>query len=266
MATNDASGGTYVARRRFLTRRKVFVSGGLMIILAVAFLAYVYPGDGVSTTDFSSLPTAAIVPLPLPDGKLSMPAFMLTGNNYSREEWRTAIRRMRSMGVQIPALGQVSWVDLEPEPGQYRWGYLETAMGVLEEEKSDMKVCADIAMFINPNLDGVPHLPKDLEGKPFDDAAVIERLSDLYLKFLDRFGPRVAYLFNHAAVLAEALGIYLGAISGTLWNPPIVRFMAANAGSSGLLTSDGRAKPAARVWCEAAAEYYRYRREADWLK
>lgn len=41
----------------------------------------------------------------LPDGKLGMVAYMLTRNDQSEETWRTTLRHMRQMGVQVPEIG-----------------------------------------------------------------------------------------------------------------------------------------------------------------
>lgn len=57
---------------------------------------------------------------------------------------------------------------------------------------------------------------------------------------------------------ATALGAYLAGISG---NPLGAGYFAANMGSRGLLTHDGRTKPAAQAWCEEAAPYYRARQQ-----
>lgn len=176
----------------------------VLVLICVSFcLTSCSINNSKSYKSFSELPTSDIKYEQLPNGKLSVSVYMLTGDARSREDWKTALERLSKMGVQILALGQIKWVEMEPEPYKYKWGYVETVFDVLEDENIDMEVSADIGMFINPDLNNVPRLPKDLERKAFDDPAVIDRLSQLYLKFLERFGKRVKYVFNHAENCSE---------------------------------------------------------------
>jgi hypothetical protein len=134
----------------------------------------------------------------LPDGKLAMVAHMLTGNDEPEQRWRTTLREMRAMRVQVVEIGQISWADLEPKPGRYRWGYAELVLRINQEENLGLEFVADIGMFINPGLDGVPKLPKHLKDRAFDDPEVIRGLGALYEKFLQLPGAgRVVYLFQH---------------------------------------------------------------------
>lgn len=148
--------------------------------------------------DFETLHTGKIHPVALPDGKLAMVAFMLTGKDKSEKEWRETLRHMRALGVQVVEIGQIGWTDIERSPGKYDWSYAERMLKINKEDKLGLQFVADIGMFINPGLDGVPKLPAYLKDKAFDDPLVIKALSNLYRSFLSLPGAEsVGYLFQH---------------------------------------------------------------------
>jgi hypothetical protein len=160
-----------------------------------------------SLVPFESLPTSGIRPAPLPDGKLAMVAYMLTGSDQTEATWRKALQQMRALGVQVVEIGQIAWHDIETQPGMYRWGYAETVLRINQEDKLGLEIVTDL-MFVNPGLDSVPRLPAHLEGLAFDDPQVVESLSRLYEAYLALPGADATrYLFQHfenaAAVVAD---------------------------------------------------------------
>lgn len=177
-----------------LRRRRVILTLAIFLLLPVAASRL----GGGDARPFEALPLADLRAHDLPDGKLAMVAFMLNGSDQSEDTWRTTLRRMRQMGVQVVEIGQIAWSDMEPEPRRYRWGYAETLLRINEEEGLGLEFVADIGMFINPGLDGRARLPEHLAGKAYDDPAVVEALAGLYEAFLRLRGAgRVTYLFQH---------------------------------------------------------------------
>ena len=58
------------------------------------------------------------------------------GGDYNPEQWPESVwhddvRLMREAGVNIVTLGVFSWARLEPQPGQYEFGWLDTIMDLL---------------------------------------------------------------------------------------------------------------------------------------
>lgn len=181
--------------------RTVGATLGLILVPAVGMQAVERP---TAVFAFNSLQPVAAPSLP--NGKVAMVAYMLTGSEQSEETWRTTLRRMKAMGVRVVEIGQLRWDDNEPEPGKYKWGYGETVLRINKEENLGLEFIADIGMFINPGLDGVPKLPGHLEGKAYDDPAMIDALGDLYEAFLKLpGGESITYLFNHFENAPDAI-------------------------------------------------------------
>lgn len=134
----------------------------------------------------------------LSNGKLAMVAFMLEGKDKTEKEWTDALKKMKSMGVQVVEIGQISWTDTEPKKGKYNWTYAEKVLKINKEEKLGLTFIADIGMFINPGLNGEPKVPGYLKGLDFDDPKVITALSNMYKSFFKLDGSdSVQYLFQH---------------------------------------------------------------------
>ena len=131
-------------------------------------------------------------------GKIGMVAYMLEGKKKSEKDWLAALTGMKELGVQVVEVGQLSWVDLEPEEGKYNWTYAEKVLRINKEKNLGFSIVADIGMFINPGLNGKPKLPGYLKKLDFDDPRVIKALSNLYIEFLKLEGAdNVHYLFQH---------------------------------------------------------------------
>lgn len=168
-----------------------------MILVAVLLALTVNSCYGAEDGKFEEV-AKDIKAIELKNGKLGMVAYMLTGENEKEDKWRTTLRRMRKMGVQVVELGQIAWEKMEPAPGKYNWTYTDTVLRINKEEDLGLEFVADIGMFINPHLNGVPKLPKYLEGLEYDDAKVILSLSNLYREFLKLPGAdKVKYVFQH---------------------------------------------------------------------
>jgi hypothetical protein len=143
------------------------------------------------------LPTAAIHPVALPDGRLAMSAFMLGGERQSDEKWRDALRQMKAMGVQAVEIGQIAWHEIEKKQGRYDWKYADRVLRINQEQGLGLEIIVDF-MFINPGLNNVPQLPAYLKGRSFDDPEVIDGLSRLYEAYFQLPGAgSTRWLFQH---------------------------------------------------------------------
>ena len=63
---------------------------------------------------------------------------VLYGGDYNPEQWpeevwREDVRLMREAGVNLVSLGIFSWAKLEPRPGEYHFGWLDSIMDLLHE-------------------------------------------------------------------------------------------------------------------------------------
>lgn len=54
-------------------------------------------------------------------------------DQWSEEVWREDIRLMIDAGVNMVSFPVFSWPQLEPRPGEYEWGWLDTLMDMLHE-------------------------------------------------------------------------------------------------------------------------------------
>ncbi|WP_259402671.1 beta-galactosidase [Microbispora sp. H10670] len=52
---------------------------------------------------------------------------------WDRATWREDVRLMREAGVNLVSLGIFAWVAIEPEPGEYEFGWLDEVMDLLHE-------------------------------------------------------------------------------------------------------------------------------------
>src|ERR1700750_3199565 len=60
------------------------------------------------------------------------------GGDYNPEQWpeatwREDVRLMREAGVTLVSVGIFSWALLEPAPGRFEFGWLDTVMDLLHE-------------------------------------------------------------------------------------------------------------------------------------
>jgi beta-galactosidase len=51
--------------------------------------------------------------------------------HWSESWWAEDARRMRELGITFVRIGEFAWSRLEPEPGRFRWDWLDRAMDVL---------------------------------------------------------------------------------------------------------------------------------------
>ncbi|WP_433205924.1 beta-galactosidase [Dactylosporangium sp. CS-047395] len=63
---------------------------------------------------------------------------LLFGGDWNPEQWPPQVwaedvRLMRAAGVNAATVGVFAWAALEPEPGQYTFGWLDTVLGLLHD-------------------------------------------------------------------------------------------------------------------------------------
>lgn len=120
---------------------------------------------------------------------------MKLGCCYYPEHWPEAIwaedaRRMAAMGLQLVRIGEFAWSRIEPEPGQYDWGWLDRAIDTLAG--AGLKVILGTPTATPPKwlVDRMPDMVAiDEQGRPRG------------------FGSRRHYCFSHEGYRAECCRI-----------------------------------------------------------
>lgn len=110
------------------------------------------------------------------------------GEEFDLEAYRQAVVEARDVGVQATHTN-LTWAELEPEPGQYEWFLSDAILDTLTLEGLRLSTVIE---FIHTSVPGA--FPPDLEGRPFDDPEVIARAVDFTLAFLERYREQVDYL------------------------------------------------------------------------
>lgn len=107
--------------------------------------------------------------------------------HWSEATWQEDARRMTELGLKLIRIGEFAWSKLEPEPGNYKWAWLDRAIDTLGEKGLDVVLGTPSATPPRWMLDRYPDmLALDANG----DAR--------------KFGSRRHYCFSHAAYRAEA--------------------------------------------------------------
>ena len=103
--------------------------------------------------------------------------------HWPREIWKDDARRMVELGLTWVRIGEFSWGQLEPEPGEYRFDWLDDAIEVLGD--AGLKVVLGTPTATPPRwmIDRHPDmLAIDVEGRP------------------RKFGSRRHYCFSHEVI------------------------------------------------------------------
>jgi len=106
--------------------------------------------------------------------------------HWPEERWAEDARRMRGMGLSLVRIGEFAWSRLEPEPGQYDWGWLDRAIDTLQA--AGLKVILGTPTATPPKwlVDRMPDMVAiDEQGRPRG------------------FGSRRHYCFSHEGYRAE---------------------------------------------------------------
>ena len=95
--------------------------------------------------------------------------------------WKRDAEQMASLGIRWVRLGEFAWSPLEPEPGQFRFDWLDRAMDLLLGAGLQLMLGTPSAAPPRWMLDRFPDmLAEDAQGQP------------------RRFGSRRHYCFSHA--------------------------------------------------------------------
>lgn len=120
---------------------------------------------------------------------------MRLGTCYYPEHWPEAwwaedAARMVAMGLSRVRIGEFAWSRIEPEPGQYDWGWLDRAIAALADAGLGIILGTPTATPPKWLVDAMPDMVAvDAQGKP------------------RRFGSRRHYCFSHLGYRAEAARI-----------------------------------------------------------
>ncbi len=95
--------------------------------------------------------------------------------------WKRDAEQMASLGIRWVRLGEFAWSQLEPEPGQFRFDWLDRAMDLLLGAGLQLMLGTPSAAPPRWMLDRFPDmLAEDAQAQP------------------RRFGSRRHYCFSHA--------------------------------------------------------------------
>ena len=120
---------------------------------------------------------------------------MKLGTCYYPEHWPEALweedaRRMTEAGLSCVRIGEFAWSRIEPAPGQFNWGWLDRAIGMLGQAGLGVILGTPTATPPKWLVDSMPDmLALDQQGQP------------------RRFGSRRHYCFSHMGFRAEAVRI-----------------------------------------------------------
>lgn len=117
---------------------------------------------------------------------------MKLGCCYFPEHWPEAMwaqdaARMRDMGLDLVRIGEFAWSRIEPQPGQFDWGWLDRAIATLDGAGLKIILCTPTATPPKWLVDTMPDMVAlDEQGRPRG------------------FGSRRHYCFSHQGYRAHS--------------------------------------------------------------
>lgn len=177
------------------------------------------------------------------DSPSPLPPVMQLGVCYYPEHWPESqwvddARRMREIGLTRVRIGEFAWSRIEPEPGQYDWGWLDRAIETLHDAGLGIILGTPTATPPKWLVDSMPDMiVVDRDGRP------------------RRFGSRRHYCFSHIGYRRQAARITRAMAERYGHHPAIVAWQTDNEyGCHDTVQSFSPAALAAfRVWL---AEHY----------
>lgn len=100
--------------------------------------------------------------------------------HWPEDVWADDARRMREMGLSLVRIGEFAWSRIEPEPGRFDWGWLDSAIETLADAGLEIMLCTPTATPPKWLVDQMPDMVAiDADGRPRG------------------FGSRRHYCFSH---------------------------------------------------------------------
>jgi beta-galactosidase len=131
--------------------------------------------------------------------------------HWPEEMWADDARRMAEMGLSRVRIGEFAWAVIEPEPGQFNWGWLDRAIDVLGTAGLGVILGTPTATPPKWLVDSMPDMIAiDAYGKP------------------RTFGSRRHYDFAHMGYRAEAARITRAMAERYGHNPHVVAWQTDN--------------------------------------
>jgi beta-galactosidase len=133
---------------------------------------------------------------------------MKLGCCYYPEHWPEAIwaedaQRMAAMGLSLVRIGEFAWSRIEPEPGQYDWGWLDRAIETLHAAGLQVILGTPTATPPKWLVDQMPDMIAiDQQGRPRG------------------FGSRRHYCFSHEGYRVECARIVTALAQRYASTPP----------------------------------------------
>ena len=131
--------------------------------------------------------------------------------HWPEDWWEDDARRMAAMGLSRVRIGEFAWSRIEPEPGQFDWGWLDRAIAVLARHGLGIILCTPTATPPKWLVDTMPDMVViDAQGQP------------------RRFGSRRHYCFSHPGYRREAARITAAMAARYGQHPAVVAWQTDN--------------------------------------
>ncbi|WP_367276237.1 beta-galactosidase [uncultured Erythrobacter sp.] len=155
--------------------------------------------------------------------------------HWPEEMWANDARRMREMGLSLVRIGEFAWSRIEPNPGQFDWGWLDRAIETLADARMDIMLCTPTATPPKWLVDQMPDMVAiDEKGRPRS------------------FGSRRHYCFSHQGYRAQSRRITCAVAERYGEHPAIVAWQTDNEYGchDTVLSFSEAAAVAFREWCK----------------
>jgi beta-galactosidase len=143
------------------------------------------------------------------DGTPSSPASLgvcYYPEHWAPERWSNDLDAMRDMGIRFVRIGEFAWSRLEPNPGEYRFEWLQEVLDLAAQRQLSIVLCTPTATPPKWLLDQMPDMVAiDANGLPrtfgsrrhycFSHVGYRKECERIVIKLAERFG-------QHAAVSA----------------------------------------------------------------
>ena len=156
--------------------------------------------------------------------------------HWPEECWADDARRMRDMGLSLVRIGEFTWSRIEPEPGQFDWGWLDRAIATLRAGGLEVMLCTPTATPPKWLVDRMPDMVAiDANGRPRG------------------FGSRRHYCFSHTGYRAQSRRITKAIAERYGQNPAITAWQTDNEYGchDTVLSFSDAAAERFRLWLEA---------------
>jgi beta-galactosidase len=123
--------------------------------------------------------------------------------HWDESMWQDDAARMKALGIAQVRIGEFAWSRIEPSPGEFNWGWLDRAIGVLGAAGLEVVMCTPTATPPKWLIDRHPDiLPVGADGRPrafgsrrhydFSSVAYHEASRRIVTLLAERYGDNAA--------------------------------------------------------------------------